>query len=568
MMMLKKGSEKNIYLYLFIYGLMLSFSRFYGISSGGLVPTFGLLSNPSWYPGDMYVQHSIMFSTTYLYPFLGLFGRLGGNTYFIFFIYTLVHLAHIFFVYKIATHLFKELKGHHVGLVILLLFMYDHPIPGIKDLYYQLVSVHAFRPTTVAMPIIAASIYFFLRDRIVLSLLIICLLGIPLHFRTTWLFVAVLSIYLLFLDQRRSLKKILIWFGLIVLSGSILFWYKIKTGIIAATFEQKLALCEVYIKRYLSEGVPFAMPMYGMAALAVLVLLSFVGIQFLRNQEDKIKLRLLFGIAVFFFLIFGIYAEFFYTKFPSLELFSLGMPQVMNYPILLSIVIIGGTIFRLRTLGPEKLTWFYSVLLFSLAYFPNFKLKSIFIYLFCIAVTYFLVYKNPKMHRWLKLTPFVAWFLMAVLSFLLFKNCMRVREAYVERSTVFPLYVLGVDRDSYEAQIWALDNTPNDSVFLSYKEGSEGLYFDQFFRAHSGKTLLGGEIALVMNNYALVQEHRRRQAFIDSLQNLIQDRQHDAIANLISSSSWRIDYLVVPTSYVLEFPAVYTNNSYTIYKIN
>jgi hypothetical protein len=267
--------------------------------------------------------------------------------------------------------------------------------------------------------------------------------------------------------------------------------------------------------------------------------------------------------------VFGAsYLAYFYKIFPVPEIAILGFPRVMAYPIIISKLLICGGLLSLMVSANQK-KWIQNLCivgLFALAFFPNFKV-SILIYLIIIAIAYFLVYRNSKIVSIMKITPLSAWLYAVVIAFLLVRAGGVTIKSYKNKSPFFPLVVFGLERNAYDCQVWAKKNTAIDSMFIFYRGGGHDLVFDNAFRRFSCRGMVFGDYNNFYLNYDLYQEHLKREKFINALAKAIASGNNGDLSKLISTSQWRIDYLVVPNYYVLNYPKVYSNEMYSCYYI-
>ena len=493
-------------------------------------------------------------------------GAWAANQYVIFLIYVIFSLGHIFFIFKIAEALFPDLKTENVGLIALFMFLYDHPVLT-GAAYHQLVSIHCFRPTLLNSAFIAAGLYFFFKNRYLLSLSILCVLAVPMHFRSAWVIAATVYLYLWIFERPFSFKRIAYATGLVLISVAILFWYKLKAHLPVLNFDQRLEMLQVAMDRYDGEGNPLKNTWFDFFKLFILITPAVWAIGRLKDPSHRLKLYFFFGFSFFLFFLGGVYLNSgLYKMMPSLEIFSLGFAQVINYPIILSFVLLGGVLLRLAVTSLSH-RGIGIALLFFLAYWPNFKMKSIPIYLGLIAITYFLVYRHESRTIKMGLRPLTAWMFATIICFLLIKDVQRIFEAYRLRSVYFPFITANFDRDAYDTQIWAEKNTSLNSLFAAFCLYEGQLYFDNSFRQNSGRTMLSGDVAVLIGHYDFVREHFRREEFLKRLSGFISRKEERAAADLISSSPWKIDYLVLPKGYALNYSKVYENPSYSMYKI-
>lgn len=549
--------------YVIIYGILLSFSRYYGICSATNIPLFGLLKDPSAYSGDMYVSETVMAKTTYLYDILRWFGPMAGSEYFVFILYTIVGVAHVYLFYKIAEYLYPQLKEYQFGLMAVLFFLYDHQI--FSGAYHQIIAVNSFRQTIVNMPIIAASIYLFLKNKPVQAIFVTCIFAIPMHFRSAWVYVIVYFTFMLMHYKEFTWKQFLSSIVFMFTGLGILLWFKSRMHIAHVTHDQSLELLNIIIKRYAEEGSPFLNSKLDFLRLALFIIPGIYCIRFINDQKIREKLYLFFTILFVFFFLGGIYFEYLYPIFPSMEIYSLGFPQLVTYPILFSFVLIGGALVTFLK-SKDKLIRILAVIgIFSLAYLPNFKLKSIPVYLACIVVASILIRLNKKISTRMKLNSLTTVFFISCMLFMGFKCADRVRQAAKAQSNVFPLHVFGFDIDEYNTQMWVNENTSKNSVILPLRYGGNGLGFDDFFRKYSLRPLFSGDVANVMYDYNLVQEHFKRQVLVDSLMKNISDEER--ASTIVRKSEWEIDYIVLPKPHRITYDEVYENSNFTIFKI-
>lgn len=562
---MKKENSYIFYLYILIYGLLLCFVRFSGISNSAYMPLFSLFENPNYYPNDLYVQGSIVSSGSYLYPLLKVFGALPSNTYFIFFLYIIASLAHIYFIFKIAEELFPELRKYNIGLVSLLMFLYDYPI---FTAHSQLVSQHTFSQTMVAMPILAASLYYYFKDRLALSIFLVSVLAIPLHFKSAWFILGSIFLFVILSHKRISLRaKFLIMF-FIFIGAFAMFLYRANSVSSDRSFYKLRELCDAIIRRGLEEDVIL---MNTPAYFAKFFLIFFGGlicVRFVKNALKRSKLACFYGFTVFVFVFGAVYSAYFYKIFPVPEIAILGFPRAMAYPIIISMLLICGALVSLIVSTNQK-KWIQNLCivgLFALAFFPNFKI-SILIYLIIIVITYFLVYRNNKIVSMMKIAPLSAWLYVVVIAFLLVRAGAVTIKSYKNKSPFFPLVVFGLERNSYDCQMWAKKNTTIDSVFIFYRGDGHDLIFDNTFRRFSCRGMLFGDYNNFYLNYDLYQESLKRERFVNALAAAIVSGNNEDLNKLISASQWRIDYLVVPRHYILNYPKVYANEMYSCYYI-
>lgn len=557
-------------IYIIIYGILLCLGRFSGVGSTAYMPLFTLFEDPTLYPGDIYV-HNLQILTSYLFPALNVFGGLSSNTYFIFFLFVVVSLLHIYFIFKIAELLFPNLRRYNVGLISLLLFLYDYPI---FSAHSQLVSQHHFSQTIVAMPMLAAGLYDYLRGNILRSIFILFVLAVPLHFKSVWFLGALVAGDMVFSYRKYSFRQIRIAIGWVFLGALVMYWYKMRSMGVHPSFDftKRLEICKLIFERETEENVVL---MNSLAYFLKFFFVMFSGWFSIRFIEDKELLRKLRSFYVFTWAVFVfgfIYTSSLYQWFPVPEIAILAFPRAMAYPIILSILLMGGGFVTLlvksQANGGNKLP--KAVLmagLFLLAFFPNFK-GSIIIYALCIAAAAFFVYGPLRLSERLKLYPFAAWFYLAVIFFLVIRDGSLVMKSYKMRSPFFPFIVYNLDRDSYDCQLWARKNTSKDSVFVFLKPAENSFYNEAGFRRFSARPMLLGDYANFYFNYGLVQEHFKRERFINELGEAIRNHDPSKVKGLLAGSPWRLDYLVLPVNFSLEgYKKVYENNSYACYLV-
>ena len=68
-------------------------------------------------------------------------------------------------------------------------------------------------------------------------------------------------------------------------------------------------------------------------------------------------------------------------------------------------------------------------------------------------------------------------------------------------------------------------------------------------------------------NYPLIQEHKKREVAKEKIMNLIQQRDTAGLRIFLTQLPWRVDYIVLPNEYSLDYPVVYTNEDYTCYSV-
>lgn len=555
-----------IYLYIITYGILLIYGRFSGICGASYRPLFTLLENPAFYPKDMYVHSSIVATTTYLYSFLGLFGKLFSNAYGVFVLHALIGLAHIYFIFKIAELLFGDLKKYNVGLIVLLLFLYDYPI---FFAFSQLVSQHSFSQGTAVMPILAAGLYYYLKDKKMLALFLISIVAIPLSLKNSWIILLIILVYLSATFKKLSLKQIVLACFFLAVSGLIVLSYRAGTIGSPLTFSRRLEFCKFIIVRGGAEDIIL---LNSIAYFLKFFLIFFTGmycVRFIKNPEHRHKLYILYKVAVGVFIFGILYHSFLYKWFPITELFTLGFPRSMAYPIIMSIILIGGfLVYQIikKETSPFKRAMGVAAL-FILAYFPNFKLKSIFIYIACIALAHFFIYRIERIPKKMKLWPPAAWLFTAVILFTLVRDSQMVFKSYKTESPFFPFVIFGFNKEDYDCQLWAKENTPVDSVFVSFRLCNNKLSWDTKFRGYSARAGLYGAAVMELNS-ELSREHARRGEFVDSLIELIEKGGDSEIKRLIKKAPWKIDYIVVPSKFSLDFKKVYSGSSYSCYSVN
>jgi len=553
------------YVYALVFGLLLIYARFSGICHSAYMPLFALFKDPTYYLGDIYVHGSIVSTSSYLYPLLKIFGSLPSNTYFIFFIYIIVSLAHIYFIFKIAETFFPELIKHDVGLVSIMLFLYDYPI---FMAHSQLVYQHSFSQTAVVMPVIAASLYYYLKDKIVLSVFLVSILAIPLHFKSAWIVLLIIMAYIVISYKRFTFKQLLLCGSFILAVALIMYFYRSQSVSSNLDFAKRLELCNAINLRDAEEGVVL---LNSRAYFLKFFLVFISGLFCIRFIKDQIQRRKLYYFYLFSFLVlfFGaVYSSYLYKFIPIPEIALLGVPRSMAYPIIISILLIGGVLLLLNTKN-DKNRWVYyltGLALFSLAYFPNFEKKSIYIYIACILISYLFIYRDKKITGKMKLRPLTAWFFVAIIMFLLIRDVEMARKSIRSRSPYFPLVIFGFDRDSYDCQLWVKANTNKESVFLAFRDDGEGgLIFDSSFRGYSCRSMLLGDYNSFYFNYDLLQEHYKREKFISLLSKLILGNNLREMKALIEASPWKIDYIVLPRRFKLDYPQVYSSSAYSCF---
>jgi len=205
--------------------------------------------------------------------------------------------------------------------------------------------------------------------------------------------------------------------------------------------------------------------------------------------------------------------------------------------------------------------------LFTLAYFPNFKLKSVFIYIACIILAYFFVYRIKRIPKKMRLWPPAAWLFTAVVLFTLIRDSQMVLKSYKDNSPFFPFVIFGFNKEDYDCQLWAKENTPVDSVFISFRLCNNKLYWDNHFRGYSARTGLCGEAVVALNS-KFSQEHARRDEFIAFLIEFIEKGRNLEAKKFIKKAPWKIDYIVLPNKFSLDFKKVYSSESYSCYQVN
>ena len=131
-------------------------------------------------------------------------------------------------------------------------------------------------------------------------------------------------------------------------------------------------------------------------------------------------------------------------------------------------------------------------------------------------------------------------------------------------SPFFPLTVFNLDRDSYDCQLWARNNTPKESVFVFLKPIDHGFYNEAGFRRFSGRSMFLGDYANFYFNYDLINIHFQREALVKELGDAILKKQ--AVKDVLDRFPWRLDYIVLPKGFsLLGYKQVYSNNSYTCF---
>jgi hypothetical protein len=267
--------------------------------------------------------------------------------------------------------------------------------------------------------------------------------------------------------------------------------------------------------------------------------------------------------------IFGaIYPSFLYKVFPLPEILLLAFPRALAYPIIISLLLIAGTLIKGAVDNKSKFIQAVSILgIFFFAYFPNFK-PSIFIYISCIIISYLFVYRNQRISVKMRLTPLAAWVYMSVILFLFIKTGLSTYHSYKIRSPFFPLIVYSLERDFYDCQLWAKKNTNKDAVFICLKE-QNGIPYDEYsFRRFSCRPMLTGDYANFYLDYDIGKEHIRRLEFIDDLGRAVINNKTSRVNELIEKAPWKIDYIVTQKSMSLNYPVVYSNESYMCYSVD
>jgi len=527
------------------------------------MPIFSLFEDPTYYPNDIYVHHSLVAGSSYLYPLLSILGPLASNTYFIFLLHTAANLINVFFIFKIVELLFPNLRKYDIGLIALLLFLYDYPI---FMAYSQIVLQFSFSQTTIAMPILSASLYYFLKGKLLTAVFLSGVLAAPLHFKSAWFIFLMIVTFIIFSYKKLSSKKTLVAFflsGIVVLIMSL--YRGAHTGNGVLTFSQLLEMCEGINKRDLNEIVVLMNPWWDFVKLFLVFFGGWKCVSFVEDVGQRFKLSFFYVLSLAVFAFGTIYTSYFYKVVPIPEVLLLSFPRMMALPLIISIILIGGALLTLfiRYGKNAHLRWLVIFALFVFAYFPNFK-KSIVIYLVCIAVAYVLVYRSQKIPFKMGLKPLTAFMYSAVFLFLMVRAGGMVLKSYKEKAPFFPLTVFNLERPFYDAELWAKEHTPKDSVFLCFKEGSI-FYHEHGFRRFSGRTMLFGDYNSFYLNYDLIQEHKKRELFRENLMRLIQGGNKAEIIQFIAKIPWRLDYIMLSNKYSLPYPTVYFNEEYTCY---
>ncbi len=562
---MSEGRDKIIYLYILIYGLLLCFVRFSGVNSAAYMPIFSLFEDPTYFPNDMYVHNSIIASTSYLYPLLKIFGKLPSNTYFIFFLYIIASLTHIYFIFKIARALFPDLKEYNVGLIVLLLFLYDYPIFTITS---QLVYQHTFSQTVVAMPILAAALYYYFKNKLLLSVFLIAIIAMPLHLKSSWFILIMVLVYLLFSFKRIQFNRVAIIGFFVFISALIIILYRSQSVGSTLAYAQRLELCNGIILRERGKIDMFANCWTDFLKFFFIFCGGVWSVRFLKNAIQRRKLYYMYSTSIVVVLFGILYTSYLYKLIPIPEMMTLTFSRSMVYPLIISIIVIGGVLLKCTVKAQKKAIRNICIIgLFTLAFFPNFKI-SVLIYIVCIIIAYLFVYHNKKLSIKMKLTPLAAWVYMAVIIFLFIKAGNSTLKSYKLRSPFFPLIVFNLERDHYDCQVWAKENTETDSVFICLIDSYGYLSDNYTFRGFSCRPMLTGDYASFYLNYEFKQEHLKRVEFINNLIQLITQGDNLGIKRIIENAPWKLDYIALPKRFNLPYPQVYFNNTYSCYLVS